>query len=256
MFRLIFKVTLSALLIVYPATTCQSFTRLEREGAQTAGSQSWKALKYKHAIVRSQDAAKIIEVLNEVRDVGFPRELVDKAEGIAVFPLVNEETALFMLTVKGYGVISARTSEGWSLPAFYGFTGGGYTGKFISIEEMAVVLLFMNKEVMASFEKGGVQLKDRKKAVAGPVGSVTDEQRKELAGAGILSYVYSNSKLKGNNFGTTFKNFLVNPDNNINKPMYGMKGREVLAGKPVDTSTLPSGLTAFKEALEKYYPKR
>lgn len=35
-----------------------------------------------------------------------------------------------------------------------------------------------------------------------------------------------------------------------------MKGREVLAGKPVEMSTVPEGITAFKEALEKYYPKR
>jgi lipid-binding SYLF domain-containing protein len=256
MSSLLLQVTLGALLMIYPATTCHPVTQFEHDGGQTAAIQSSKAQKFQHAIVRSKDAAKIIEVLNEVRDVGFPRELVNKAEGIAIFPLVDEETALFMLTVKGYGVISARTSEGWSLPAFYGFTGGGYTGKFISIEEMAVVLLFMNKEAMAWFEKGGVQLKDRKKAVAGPVGTVSDEQRKELAGAGILSYVYSDSKLKGNNFGTTFKNFLLNPDNNINKPIYGMKGREVLAGKAVEMSTVPVGITAFKEALEKYYPKR
>lgn len=137
-------------------------------------------------------------------------------------------------------LLASEVSNGWSLPAFYGFTGGGYTGRFISIKEMAVVLLFMNKESMSWFEKGGVQLKDKKKAVAGPVGSVTDGQRKELAGAGILSYVYSDSKLKGNNFGTTFKNFLLNPDNNINKPIYGMKGREVLAGQPVECQQFPT----------------
>lgn len=96
MFGLLLKVTLSALLIICPATTCHSVTRFAREGAQIAASQSSKAQKFKHATVRSQDAAKIIEVLNEVRDTGFPSELVDKAEGIAVFPLVDEETALFM----------------------------------------------------------------------------------------------------------------------------------------------------------------
>lgn len=154
MFSFLFKVILCALLIIYPATACHPVTEFEHDGVQTAAVQSSKAHKFGHATVRSRDAAKIIEVLNEVRDVGFPRELVDKAEGIAVFPLVDEETALFMLTVKGYGVISARTSDGWSLPAFYGFTGGGYTGKFISIEEMAVVLLFTNKEAMSWFEKG------------------------------------------------------------------------------------------------------
>lgn len=49
------------------------------------------------------------------------------------------------------------------------------------------------------------------------------------------------------------KNYALNPDNNINKPLYGMKGREVLAKKAVDTSSLPSGLTAYQNALNKHY---
>jgi hypothetical protein len=75
-----------------------------------------------------------------------------------------------------------------------------------------------------------------------------------LAGANIFGYVYSESKLIGTNFGTTFKQFLLNPDNNINKPMYGMKGREVLAGKKIDPTILPEGIPAFQETLRKYYP--
>ena len=104
------------------------------------------------------------------------------------------------------------------------------------------------------FSKGRVYLKDQKKVIAGPVGTMTDAQNQESAGANIYGYVYSESKLVGTNFGTTFKQFLLNPDNNINKPLYGIKGREVLAGKKIDPATFSAGIPAFQEALRKYYP--
>ena len=97
-------------------------------------------------------------------------------------------------------------------------------------------------------------MKGQKKALAGPVGTLTDEQRKEMEGAHILAYAYYNGKLKGTEFGKTFwKNFALNPDNKINKPLYGVKGREVLAGKKVDTALLPTGIPAYQAALQKYY---
>ena len=46
---------------------------------------------------------------------------------------------------------------------------------------------------------------------------------------------------------------MLDPDNNINKPLYGMKGREVLAGKDVTKPSLPAGINAYQEALNKYY---
>ena len=217
-------------------------------------AQQPAASKFKHAVVRSQDAAKIIELLTELPEQGFPRELAARAQAVAVFPLVTRQTVLFQQTIEGYGVVSARQADGWSLPAFYKFVGSGYTRKFVGESKMAVILLFMNKETVVWFSKGRVYLKDEKKTIAGPVGTITDEQRKELAGVNIFGYVYSESKLIGTNFGTTFKQFLLNPDNNINKPMYGMKGREVLAGKEVDPAILPAGIPAFQEALRKYYP--
>ncbi|MGH9967001.1 MAG: hypothetical protein ACREBG_04080 [Pyrinomonadaceae bacterium] len=210
-----------------------------------------------HAVVRSQDAAKIIELLNEMRDTGFPKELVDKAEAVAVFPLVKKDVLLFTVTTQGYGVISTRTAEGWSLPAFYRFAGGGYTGKFADEAQMAVILLFMTKDAVSWFEKGGVPLTNQKKALAGPLGNITNEQRKELEGAQILAYAYNNGKLNGTALGKSFwQAFGLNPDNNINRPLYGLKGREVLAGKKVETASIPAGISAFQQILEKYYAGR
>lgn len=181
-------------------------------------------------------------------------QLIDKAEAVGVFPKVEKQTALFMQATQGYGVISARAENGWTMPAFYEFGGGGYGNPFAKDETYGIIFLFMTKDAVAALEKGGVKLKGEKKALAGPVGPITDEQRKGLEGAHILAYAYYNGKLRGTAFGKSFwKNFLLNPDNKINKPLYGVKGREVLAGKKVDTVALPAGISAYQEALQKYY---
>jgi lipid-binding SYLF domain-containing protein len=219
-----------------------------------SSAQQPDTTKFKHAVVRSRDSAKIIELLSELPEVGFPKELATQAQAVAVFPLVTKQSVLFQQSVEGYGVVSARQADGWSQPAFYEFVGSGFTGKFAGETKMAVILLFMNKETVNWFSKGRVYLKDKKKTIAGPVGPMTEEQKKELAGVSIFGYVYAESKLIGTNFGTTFKQFLLNPDNNINSPMYGIKGREVLSGKTVAPATFPAGIPAFQEALQKYYP--
>ncbi len=112
-------------------------------------------------------------------------------------------------------------------------------------------MLFMKDEALTAFEKGGVQMKDENKSVAGPVGVINDEQAKQLESASLLTYVYYNGKLQGVSYS---KRFALNPDNHINTPVYGMKGREVLAGKQIDLKTLPEGISAFQEALQKNLP--
>lgn len=210
--------------------------------------------KFSHAVERSEDAGRIISALALLPDTGFPQELMKKAEAVAVFPKIKKETALFTHISQGYGVISSRTENGWTMPAFYQFGGGGYGNPFAKNDAFGVILLFMTKDAVAAFEKGGVPLKNEKKALAGPVGAITDAQRKELEAAHILAYAYSNGKLAGTSFGKSFwKSFGLNPDNNINTPLYGIKGREVLAGKKVNTASLPAGIAAYQESLQKYY---
>lgn len=222
-----------------------------------ASAQKPASEKFKHAIERSEDAARIISLLAIVPDSGFPNELIDKAVAVGVFPKVTRETAFVTHVSLGYGVIGARLNNEWSLPAFYQFSGDGYGRPFVRNETSGVILLFMTKEALSWFEKGRVPLKNEKKALAGPVGKITDEQRKELEGAQILAYAYYNGKLVGAAFGQSFwKGFLLNPDNNINTPLYGLKGREVIAGKKIVSASLPAGISAFQEALQKYWPAR
>jgi lipid-binding SYLF domain-containing protein len=184
----------------------------------------------------------------------MPKELIDKAEAIAVFPKVVRHTDVITQVNKGYGVISARQGQGWTMPAFYRFRGEGFGGPFADPDARCVILLFMSKDALSWFEKGGVPLKNEKKAVEGPVGTMTEVQRKELADVPILAYSYFNGKLNGAAFGKSFwKSFNLNPDNNINKPVYGIRGREVLAGQQVDPATVLPGLSAYRDALIKYF---
>ena len=214
-----------------------------------------KINKFEDAQERSQDAARIISLLGLLPESDLPRELVDKAFAIGVFPKVTKLAAGFSSITQGYGVISSRTESGWTMPAFYQFSGGGYGDPFAKIETNGIVLLFMTKEAVSWFEKGGVPLKNEKRALEGPVGQITDEQRTQIESAQILAYAYYNGSLSGKSFGKSFwKSFALNPDNKINTPLYGIKGREVLAGTRIRKSDgIPTTIPTFRVALEKYY---
>ncbi len=220
-----------------------------------ASAQKPAANKFRHAIERSQDAARIISLL-ALSESGLPKELVVRAKAIGVFPEVRKETLGWSTDTMGYGVISTRLKEGWSTSAFYEFAGGGFGNPFAKNEKMALILLFLTDNAITAFEKGRVELKNEKRAEPGPVGELTESQRTSLADAKIVAYAYYNGKLTGVGFNRSFgKSFVVNPENKVNTPLYGMKGREVLAGKKVDAASLPAGIPAYQQALEKYYPQ-
>ena len=214
-----------------------------------------KPNKFEDAQQRSEDAGRIMSLLAVLPEADLPKEIADRAQAIAVFPKVKKETMLFGSFSQGYGVISARTEAGWTMPAFYEFSGGGYGSPFAGAEINGIMMLFMTKDAIGWFEKGGVKLRGNKNAIEGPVGTISDEQRKELEGAHILAYAYYNGRLSGRAFGKGFwKTFILNPDNKINTPLYGMKGREVLAGKKIESPVeIPAAIPKFTEALDKYY---
>src|SRR5437867_1844949 len=146
--------TLTALLLLHP--TSSSFSSY---------AQKPDPRKFQHAVNRSADAGRIVTLLAVAPESGLPKEIADRAEAIGVFPKVIKETAMFSQMSKGYGVISARTNKGWTLPAFYQFSGGGYGNPFANTETYAVILLFMSKDSLKWFEKGAVPLTNQKKAI-------------------------------------------------------------------------------------------
>lgn len=210
--------------------------------------------KFKHAISRSEDSARLLSLL-AMPDSGLPMELIDKAQVVAVIPRATREDVLVRRFLQGYGVISSRLESGWSLPAFYQFASAPRKFSGSSQENLALILLFMNKDALQWFDKDKSQFKRERAASLGPVGVVSEHQSKNLTDNGVLAYTYYNGKLNGNKIDPDFfKDFILNQDNNINIPMYGAKAREILAGKKIDSASLPSGISAFKEALDKLWP--
>jgi len=210
--------------------------------------------KFKHAVERSEDSARLLALLAEPNS-GFPKELVDRARMVAVFPRTTRQDVLVRRFLQGYGVISSRQRNGWSLPSFYQFASAPRKFSGGSVETLALVLLFMNKDSVSWLDKDKSEFKGERAARLGPVGVVTGDQIKSLADTQILAYSYYNGKLNASNIDPDFfRDFILEQDNNLNTSLYGVKGREVLAGKQIDS--LPAGISFFQDALKKYWPSR
>lgn len=208
--------------------------------------------KFNHAVERSQDAARLLSLLVDP-DSGFPKVLIDKAHVIAVFPHAAREDVLVRKFLQGYGVICARDQNGWSLPAFYQFLSAPRKFAGGTNENLGLILLFMNDDALSWFEKEKSEFKHERGATLGPVGGA-NVQSQDPAAKQIVAYTYYNGKLNGKIDSDFFNDFVLEQDNNINLPVYGAKGREVLGGKKIDPASLPAGITAFQEALRKQQP--
>lgn len=215
-----------------------------------ARAQKIDKAKLETATRRAGKAAKVLTDLSALPPgETIPRELIERARAIAVFPDVDRVNILFLKAMKGYGLMSRRIPDGWGTPAFYGFavTDRGWT--LVKPMEAGIIMLFMDDRILKQFEKDHVKLVGS----AGPVGELTPEQEEKIRGAGIIIYALSDGKLRGievEDDDTTQTG--INSDNNINKPVYGLKAREVLAGKtPVGTAEVPSAITEFQNALTK-----
>src|ERR1700742_3958402 len=109
----------------------------------------------------AEESAKAAESFREIMgapDKAIPREVLDGAECIAVFP--GAKKAAFLVGVqKGKGVASCRTGSGWSAPVFLDMEGGSF-GPQIGGQATDYVLLFMNRKgadrlISDKFETGG-----------------------------------------------------------------------------------------------------
>jgi lipid-binding SYLF domain-containing protein len=224
--------------------------------AQTSYGHRTAQTPLQTATRRSQNAAKTIRVVTGMNeDETIPAELFKRAYAIGVFPDVVRTTLLFSQGMKGYGVISSRQPTGWSLPAFYGHGSSKVGLKKPGFKSFDLIILFMKKDVVDWFQGGRLEFEDLKVGVAGPVGKWTKEAEFAMSGIGIIMYALVDGKLKGMDMEEDFMSGAVlNPDNNINKFVYGMKGREVLKGKEPKVRPASPDLTAFQDILNEKFP--
>ncbi len=223
-------------------------------GAGVARAQKIDKSKLDVAERRSAKAVKVLTDLAALPPAEtIPKEIIERARGIAVFPDADKVNLLFQKLLKGSGLLSKRTTDGWTVPAFYAFLASDRGWTRIKSDSPGIIMLFMDDDILKDLEDGHIELKGN----AGPVGELTPEQEKYIGKAAILVYSLSKGKLSGIGIeqdDTTQTG--MNTDKNLNKSIYGMKARDLLQGKTLaNTTALPPAIAEFQNALTALLPK-
>jgi lipid-binding SYLF domain-containing protein len=205
-----------------------------------------KKSRLQDATRHSSEAASVFTEIMNVREKAIPKELLDKAEAIAVFPGVIK--AAFIFGGKGgQGVISRRTRDGWSAPAFFNLSGGSF-GAQIGATKTDYVLLVMNDAGVRGLLEDKFEMGGEVGVAAGPVGREAAASTNLTLDAGILSY----SRSKGAFIGAALKGAVISPDNDLNEAVYDMKAKEVLTNSSMTLSQMPAGVRIFPRTLARY----
>jgi len=194
----------------------------------------------------AREAADSFADIMNVKERAIPKELLDKAEAIAVFPGVVK--AAFIVGGRGgQGVISRRVKGSWSAPAFFNINGGSF-GPQIGAQKTDYVFLIMNEEGINGLLKDKFELGGEAGVAAGPVGREASASTNPRLDAGILSY----SRSKGAFIGAALKGAYISPDNDLNEAIYGKKASDVLTGKALTFNEMPPSVRIFPRTLVRY----
>lgn len=198
---------------------------------------------------KANRAARVFDEIMGVRERGIPRNLLDRAEAIAVFPGVIK--AAFIVGGRGgQGVISRRVRGGWSAPAFFNL-GGGSVGLQIGASKTDYVMLIMNEEGIRGLMEDKFELGGEMGVAAGPVGREAAASTNITLDAGILSY----SRSKGLFAGVALKGAVINPDNDLNEAVYEGKKASAVLEQERDVNEMPAEVRIFPMTLSRYSRK-
>jgi lipid-binding SYLF domain-containing protein len=214
--------------------------------ASPALSGDTHGAKVKEAAAQSAKASKVFDAIMQIPDKSIPRDLLAHAKAIAVFPQVIK--ASFVVGGEGgRGVVSRRTSTGWSDPVFFR-AGGGSVGWQLGATATDFVLLFMNDEAMGGLMKDKFELGAEAGVAGGPVGRETGAGTDALMHAEILSY----SRSRGLFAGVSLKGVVVRPEDDLNRAVYSKSAHELLTDDKGAGDNAEAGLPAFSQTISRY----
>jgi len=201
---------------------------------------------------RLKESADVLKEIMGMPEKGIPRDLLDKAECVVVFPSVKK--AGFGIGASyGRGAIVCRTGEDfrgpWSAPAMFALEGASI-GFQIGGEATDFVLLVMNEKGANSVMSSKVKLGADASAAAGPVGRTTSAEKDIAMKAEILSY----SRARGIFGGVSLAGSTLRSDGGANKNLYGkeLDAKQIVRENKV---TVPSAAKPLIDVLEQSSPK-
>jgi lipid-binding SYLF domain-containing protein len=180
-------------------------------------------------------------------DEAIPRAILEKAEGIAVFP--NTLKAGFVVGgTRGRGILSVRgENSAWSAPAFLTLTGGSF-GLQIGGQATDLVLVIMNRRGLENLVRNQFKVGADASVAAGPVGRETQASTDIQMRAQILSY----SRARGVFAGISVTGSTIRQDRDANQRFYGQAygTKEIVFDGRV--ATTPELVEPWRAMLEKY----
>ncbi len=198
-----------------------------------------------------KQAAKVLTEIMKKPDDFIPRELLERAQAVAIFPDVIK--AGFIVGGRGGdGVVARRTANGWSVPVYYNM-GGASVGAQIGVKKTDYIMLFMNDGSLRDLLDEKVEFGGALSFAAGPVGRTVGAGTNPTLDVGVLTYSMS----KGAFIGAAIKGAVLTADNSKNNAVYGMSAKEILANpETVKMTGLPNEVTSFTDTVVRYAGKK
>ena len=199
------------------------------------------------AAEKLSEAEEVLKASVEAKDSGIPRDLLEKAECVGVFPGFKK-VAFGVGGEGGKGVFTCRNGHKMTGPAFFKL-GGGSVGWQAGIKEADLVLLVMNEEGMNRLLSSKVKLGADVSIAAGPVGRDAEAATDATLQAGILSW----SRSRGAFAGASLDGLVLAQDEDDNEALYDkpVEAREILTADSKDLP-VPRIARSFIETTEEY----
>jgi len=167
-------------------------------------------------VKRITDAATVLDEIMAAGDKAIPRAILEKAQGIAVFPSLIKG-GVFVGGQRGHGILSVRDASGaWSAPGFLTITGGSVGAQF-GLQAIDLVLVITDRRGLEQLVKNQFKLGADAGIAAGPLGREATAQTDIQMRAKILGY----SRARGLFAGVTLNGSTVRADRDANKRFYG-----------------------------------
>jgi SH3 domain-containing YSC84-like protein 1 len=197
------------------------------------------------ALAQSDEALRLANAATVLKEIlgmpdSIPKELLDKAECVIVFPSVLK-VALGVGASYGRGALVCRSGQAfdgpWGSPAMFALEGGSI-GFQVGGQATDYVLLVMNNRGAESVLTSKVKLGADASAAAGPKGRTAGAATDIVMQAEILTY----SRARGLFAGVSLEGSTLRSDGDANQNLYGRKidAKEiVLKGAPMPSSAKP-----------------
>jgi lipid-binding SYLF domain-containing protein len=169
---------------------------------------------------RLWESSKVVDELVQAPDSDIPKDILRKAECVAVIPALKKAAFGFGGEL-GRGAVSCKKNAGkgaFGPPAMISLTGGSF-GFQIGGQETDVVLLFMTPDSFKHLMRDKVKLGADASIAGGPKGRTAEAATNASMRAEILSY----SRSRGVFAGISLAGAVLRPDNDANEKLYGRR---------------------------------